>query len=65
MIGTYIILGSFALSNWYNEREKIALIHSVECNGSEESIFDCRTNEGDGGCTRYQDASVICQGMSI
>ena len=55
-------LGSFALSNWYTETEKIGLIHSVECNGTEESIFDCQTNEGEGGCLTHQDASVICQG---
>ena len=56
-------IGALALSNWYTEREKIALFHSVECNGTEESIFDCRTNEGDGGCGTYQDASVICHGI--
>jgi hypothetical protein len=29
----------------------------------EESIFDCRTNEGDGGCGVAQDASVLCHGI--
>ena len=58
----HIILGSLALSNWYTERIKIGLIHSLECSGSEESIFHCRRNEGDGGCTPTQDASVICHG---
>ena len=50
------------MSNWYTERALIGLLHSVECTGSEESIFDCQTNEGDGGCSVSQDASVICQG---
>ena len=60
-------IGALALSNWYTEREKIGLFHSVECNGTEESIFDCRTNEGDGGCGTNQDASVICicHGISL
>ena len=58
-----ISTGSFSLSSWFTEYDKIALLHSVECNGTEESIFDCRTNEGDGGCLSYQDGSVICQGI--
>ena len=57
-------LGSFATSGW-NEYALLALLHSVECSGSEESIFDCQTNEGDGGCSQGQDASVVCQGTNF
>ena len=55
-------LGSFATSGWNNEYTLLSLLHSVECSGSELNIFDCETNEGDGGCSQGQDASVICQG---
>ena len=51
------------MSNFsFTENTLLTLFHTVECNGTEESLFDCQSNEGDGGCSGRQDASVICQG---
>ena len=38
-------------------------IFSVRCNGSEETFFDCQLSD-DVNCGRYQDASVICRGIT-
>ena len=43
------------------DRSKTAIIQSVQCNGTEETIFDCRSSSAQ--CGVYQDASVICQGL--
>ena len=62
---TYCYTGSISASNWYTDRQLIPLIHSVQCNGTEEAIFDCIfRNDSSAQCGIYQDASVICQGLS-
>lgn len=39
-------------------------LYAVDCDGSEESVFDCPSNEVDARCQQQQqDASVICQGL--
>ena len=58
-------VGAIALSGltvFGGDSRQLTLFHNVECNGTEESIFDCRRREGAGGCQQRQDASVVCQG---
>ena len=58
--------GSIAASNWNTRYDISAAIHSVECNGTEENIFDCQFSyDSSSMCGRYQDASVICQGLTV
>ena len=52
--------GSIA-SNLYRNYYISAVIHSVECNGTEDSIFDCQFISST--CRSNRDASVICQGL--
>ena len=43
----------------------VPAIHSVECNGTEETIFDCQfDNTSNAQCANNQDASIICQGLN-
>jgi len=55
--------GSVVLSSFYHHtgEELLSLLHSVECNGTEESIFQCQTNEEGVGCQRRRPAAVLCQ----
>ena len=58
------IAGSLAASNWYADSRISPAVHSVQCNGTEESIFDCQfINGSTAQCGIYLDASVICQGL--
>ena len=43
--------------------DTLHLFQAVECNGTEESIFDCQWSDLNSTCYHRQDASVICQGM--
>ena len=54
--------GSIAASNWNTRYHISPAIHFLECNGTEENIFDCQFSS-DSTCGRSQDASVICQGL--
>ena len=57
-------IGAIAASNWNTDNFKIPVIHTVQCNGSEESILDCEfSNISNSQCGRYHDASVVCQGL--
>ena len=47
----------------YADRSKTAIIQSVQCNGTEETIFECQSSST--RCGVYRDASVICQGLYI
>ena len=59
-------VGSLAASNSFNNGYNLPVVHSVQCNGTEETIFNCElsfSNTSNADCARYQDASVICQGL--
>ena len=59
-------IGSIPLFNGYHGSSlQETLFSNVDCNGTEESIFDCRRNGGTDGCQQYPDAAVICQGEEI
>ena len=59
-------VGSLAASNSFSNGYNLPVVHSVQCNGTEETIFNCElsfSNTSNADCARYQDASVICQGL--
>ena len=59
-------VGSLAASNSFNNGYNLPVVHSVQCNGTEETIFNCElsfSNTSNADCARYQDASIICQGL--
>ena len=57
-------LGSISALNWYVSGSITPVIHSVQCTGTEETIFDCQfSNSSSAQCGIYADASVICQGL--
>ena len=47
--------------SWYPDWNKTAVIQAVQCNGTEETIFDCQSSSAQ--CEVYQDANIICQGL--
>ena len=57
--------GSLATPNSYNDETKTPIIQSVQCNGTEETLFDCEfSNCSDYQCSSYgQDAGIVCQGL--
>ena len=59
------ILGSLAVFNWWNnENGGITLISGLNCNGTEENIFDCLTDDNAPVCPpNGADANVVCPGM--
>ena len=58
-ISFFNIAGSIA-SKLYRNFYSRPIIHSFECNGTEESVFDCQFSST---CRSHQDGSVICHGL--
>ena len=55
-------LGAKALTNSFRESSDHFHFKDLNCNGSEDSLFDCTYNQlSNYNCYRYDDASVICQ----
>ena len=56
--------GAIAAQGSYTERVWPSHINDLNCTGNEESVWECPRNGIVGYmCNRYQDASVMCQGM--
>ena len=56
--------GSIAASHWNVIYAISAAIHHLECDGTEENVFDCQfSSDSNSTCGMYQDASMICQGL--
>ena len=61
-----ILVGSLATFNSFGNGFNLPVFHSVQCNGTEETIFNCElslSNTSNADCARHQGASVICQGL--
>ena len=58
--------GAFAFTGRYTESFKSIYINDLNCNGSEESVWECSHNRIEGySCNHRQDASVMCQGTQF
>ena len=65
LIETLLTTGAKARSSSYTERLKSFHILDLNCNGTEENVFDCPHNLVEQHtCTYREDASVQCTGIS-
>ena len=62
----YMHVGSISVSTGYYYNHRItSVIHSVQCNGSEETLLDCQHNNGSSAQCEGILASVICRGKVV
>ena len=57
--------GSTASTKYYYSRRITSVIHSVQCNGSEETLLDCQHNNGSSAQCERIFAFVICRGINL
>jgi hypothetical protein len=58
-------VGSIAASLEYYICRIASAIHSVQCNGSEETLLDCQHSNGSSAQCVGRVAYVICRGIQI
>ena len=66
MYNTFIVIGSIAVTqHWYYDYSNPTFLTGLECNGTEDTIFDCKLNETAPVCSTYtSSANVVCPGIN-
>ncbi len=58
-----VTIGAVVLNdNPYSEGTLPSLVNSLSCDGTEEYLLECNTDQPARSCGRYEDAGVVCQG---
>ena len=55
-------ISAHASTEYYYNHQIASVIHSVQCNGSEDTVLDCQHNNGSSTQCEGIVASVICRG---